>query len=314
MKQMIATIYDTQRIQQQGRQIKVGQETAIVKSKHSKSKGKTPEQKERDRLRKIEYRKENREKIRSYNVAKHAATKPLIQARRLEKRTAREKELQIAQSLTAHIKAYEKSSVADARLHCSKKIYPDWSYFWVKEQAKRHSKQRYHNFTSEQKKEYNRKCMENSKKNSKTMEKRRHAIKEWKKINKSKMSEYIAKSIKKRKQVDRGFKIQCNMRSRFRDIIKIAKEGISKWNSTLIGCNTVELAKHLESQFEPWMNWDNYGTLWHVDHILPCSLFDHNNPAHVKQCWHYTNLRPLCAKKNIAKSNKIENPQLALLL
>ena len=25
------------------------------------------------------------------------------------------------------------------------------------------------------------------------------------------------------------------------------------------------------------MNWENYGSSWHVDHVKPCSLFDLTN-------------------------------------
>ena len=67
-----------------------------------------------------------------------------------------------------------------------------------------------------------------------------------------------------------------------------------------------QLKEHLESQFEDWMTWDNYGD-WHVDHIFPQSLlpydsFDHPNFI---RCWSLDNLRPLEARENIIKSNKI---------
>ena len=79
-----------------------------------------------------------------------------------------------------------------------------------------------------------------------------------------------------------------------------------------IGCSQSELKTHIERQFERWMSWENYGTKWHIDHIIPCASFDHRDEWQVKACWHWTNLRPLCAKENVAKKDKITLPQMAL--
>lgn len=62
------------------------------------------------------------------------------------------------------------------------------------------------------------------------------------------------------------------------------------------------------------MSWDNYGKLWQVDHILPVSSFDHSLAHHRKQCWHFTNLQPLEADRNLEKSDRITEPQLSLLI
>jgi hypothetical protein len=122
-------------------------------------------------------------------------------------------------------------------------------------------------------------------------------------------------SIRKRKIIDPGFKVQCNLRRRLRDLMKSTKKGGAHHASSLIGCSTKQLAKHLESQFSKGMSWENYGIEgWHVDHILPCSSFNHNDPRHVAQCWHWTNLRPLWAKENMLKSDEITEPQMNLML
>lgn len=76
-----------------------------------------------------------------------------------------------------------------------------------------------------------------------------------------------------------------------------------------------ELKNHIESQFEPWMTWNNYGVYnknkwndndpltwtWQLDHIIPqyklqyLSMEDDN----FKKCWALENLRPLSAKQNV---------------
>lgn len=74
----------------------------------------------------------------------------------------------------------------------------------------------------------------------------------------------------------------------------------------LIGCSVPELRAHLERHFLPGMTWENYGPVWHIDHVRPCASFDLSDPAQQKRCFHYTNLRPLWAIDNIRKGRKWE--------
>jgi hypothetical protein len=113
-------------------------------------------------------------------------------------------------------------------------------------------------------------------------------------INK-KRKEYIKKNI--------NAKIAHSLRNR---LLKTIKRG-RKNNSTisLLGCKIDEFRSYLESKFSESMNWENYGTYWHIDHILPCASFDLSDERQQKICFHYTNLQPLTAKDNLSKGKKI---------
>jgi hypothetical protein len=50
---------------------------------------------------------------------------------------------------------------------------------------------------------------------------------------------------------------------------------------------------------------DNYGSGWHLDHVLPCAKWDMTNDDHIRKCFHWSNLAPLDAKENAAKKDKI---------
>lgn len=78
------------------------------------------------------------------------------------------------------------------------------------------------------------------------------------------------------------------------------KESIT--TASLVGYTGHELREHLERQFEPGMNWDNYGE-WHVDHIIPLSSFciTSLNDPELRRAWGLPNLRPLWAKENLRK-------------
>lgn len=69
----------------------------------------------------------------------------------------------------------------------------------------------------------------------------------------------------------------------------------------LVGCRAPELKIYLEKQFTPNMTWDNYGTYWHVDHIVQIQEFDMSIPDEQEKAFHYSNLRPLEAGKNMSK-------------
>jgi hypothetical protein len=137
---------------------------------------------------------------------------------------------------------------------------------------------------------------------------------QWKSRNPERHREIAAKYMKDRKNSDPGFRVQCNLRNRLKDLIVTCRKGGSWQISSLIGCSTAQLAKHLESKFKRGMTWANYGTHWHVDHVLPCASFNQQDPRQRAQCWHWTNLEPLEAKKNLEKSDTITHPQMQLLL
>ncbi len=188
-------------------------------------------------------------------------------------------------------KIYAQSRMEDIRSHSS---FPDWSYEWQKEKINALNMNSYYSAESQYTKACNRDIL-------------RHNFKsiypDWSSLwSKSRMS-----FAPQRKAKD-------NLRTRLKGLMKTAKRGGANVRSSFIGCSTAQLARHLESGFTKRMSWDNYGSYWHVDHILPCASFDHTDQRQVAQCWHWTNLRALEAKQNLDKSNTITDPQMQLLL
>jgi hypothetical protein len=71
----------------------------------------------------------------------------------------------------------------------------------------------------------------------------------------------------------------------------------------ILGCSFEEFKIYLESKFENWMFWENYGLYngelnygWDVDHIIPLSSAE--SEEGIIKLNHYTNLQPLCSKVN----------------
>jgi len=76
-----------------------------------------------------------------------------------------------------------------------------------------------------------------------------------------------------------------------------------------LGISTNILRIYLELQFKDDMNWENYGKLWEIDHMIPCSILNTKTGIEleesIKQIFHFTNLRPLYKIDNILKHNKL---------
>lgn len=61
----------------------------------------------------------------------------------------------------------------------------------------------------------------------------------------------------------------------------------------LLGCTAEEARAHIAAQFKPGWTWVDYGTVFEMDHIKPCRDFDLTDVAQQRECFHFTNLRPL---------------------
>lgn len=104
--------------------------------------------------------------------------------------------------------------------------------------------------------------------------------------------------------------IQKNLRKNISSYICISlkRRKSSKKNKSFlkyVNFTMEELKNHLESKFQSWMTWDNYGSHWHVDHIIPASWFNYSSleDSEFKQCWCLANLQPLKAEDNLRKRN-----------
>jgi len=55
------------------------------------------------------------------------------------------------------------------------------------------------------------------------------------------------------------------------------------------------------------MNWENYGSYWEIDHIVPLSAFKITSyeDESFKNCWSLKNLRPLQHSVNSSKKDQI---------
>jgi len=53
------------------------------------------------------------------------------------------------------------------------------------------------------------------------------------------------------------------------------------------------------------MNWNNQGSYWNIDHVIPCNSFNLEKEEEIKKCFNWKNLRPCEKLENFSKNNKI---------
>lgn len=147
--------------------------------------------------------------------------------------------------------------------------------------------------------------------------------KQYQSLNKEKVRKSKVISERNRMADDPSFKLRRRVSSQIRCHMKrfgFAKNGKSALN--FLPYTIEQLRTYLESKFESWMNWANYGSYnkkfwkdndpstwtWQIDHIIPqhklpyTSMEDDN----FKKCWALENLRPYSSKQNLLDGvNKI---------
>jgi hypothetical protein len=127
--------------------------------------------------------------------------------------------------------------------------------------------------------------------------------KEWAIANKDKVKQAKLKYEKNRLAIDPLYKLKHNITCGIRQSFK--RKGFTKKSRTyqILGCTFEEFKQHIESLWEPWMDWGNYGLYngefnygWDIDHIIPSSSAI--TEEDVINLNHHKNLKPLCSKFN----------------
>lgn len=115
-----------------------------------------------------------------------------------------------------------------------------------------------------------------------------------------------ARIRQKRNMSNIEFRIKKNLRGRVYVALKRGCKSLGTME--LLGCTIEEFRAYFESKFTDGMSWDKYmeGGI-HIDHIVPCIMFDLTSEEQQKICFHYTNLQPLWAIDNLKKGIKIIN-------
>jgi hypothetical protein len=129
-------------------------------------------------------------------------------------------------------------------------------------------------------------------------------MKDYNKIYKETHKEDRKKYRKTKKEKDENYRVEQILRSKLHTFLK--SKNIELY-SDLIGCSLKHFKEWIEYNFTNQMNWNNYGTYWHMDHIIPVCIFDLTCEEEQKFCFNWKNTRPLEAILNISRKHNYFN-------
>jgi hypothetical protein len=111
--------------------------------------------------------------------------------------------------------------------------------------------------------------------------------------------------VRRYRQEDPTRKLKSSINCLVRAALK--KQGATKGGKMFAHLDYTprELYEHLEAQFDENMTWENYGSYWHLDHIIPQAALPYDSLKHpnFKKAWALDNLQPLEKSENIQKSS-----------
>lgn len=118
------------------------------------------------------------------------------------------------------------------------------------------------------------------------------------------------KAIQKKYHQTKNYKLRKFMENCLKRILD-SKNGESCIN--YLGYTPNEAKIHLESLFKDGMTWDNYGTVWHIDHVKPLASYNFYNTDGsvnyntVKIANSLHNLQPMFVQDNLNKGSWYNN-------
>ena len=128
-------------------------------------------------------------------------------------------------------------------------------------------------------------------------------LKEYYSKNKDKINKRLRAYTKERFKNDILFKCSVILRRMVNCSYRNSEYEKKSKTKDIVGLSKQDFMFFMESKFEDWMNWDNYGLYngelnygWDVDHIIPLSSAE--TEEDMIKLNHYTNLQPLCSYTN----------------
>ena len=112
---------------------------------------------------------------------------------------------------------------------------------------------------------------------------------------------------RERYRTDQTWRVWDAVRSRVGLLMRGAKNARTH---ELLGYDRQALRAAIESKLQPGMDWSNYGTEWHIDHIVPLAAFEVGPDFRitddaVRVAFMLDNLRPLPSAANLSKGRRL---------
>jgi hypothetical protein len=118
----------------------------------------------------------------------------------------------------------------------------------------------------------------------------------------------VKRNIDKQNRINKNPLTKLRFRISNNITVSLKRNGGKKLSKTtdILGCSFNDFRNHIESLWETWMSWENYGNpkdgvyepnkTWDLDHIIPSSKA--TTEEEILKLNHYSNFQPLCSHNN----------------
>lgn len=72
------------------------------------------------------------------------------------------------------------------------------------------------------------------------------------------------------------------------------------------GLDAKTLRNWFELQFTEDLNWENFGSSWQFDHIVPAAYFNYSNEEDLRLCWSFINIRVERIDQNKNRGSRVD--------
>ena len=118
----------------------------------------------------------------------------------------------------------------------------------------------------------------------------------------------VKRNIDKQNRINKNPLTKLRFRISNNITVSLKRNGGKKLSKTtdILGCSFNDFRNYIESLWETWMSWENYGNpkdgvyepnkTWDLDHIIPSSKA--TTEEEILKLNHYSNFQPLCSHNN----------------
>jgi hypothetical protein len=150
------------------------------------------------------------------------------------------------------------------------------------------------------------KCLDCEREHGKNYRRTTTKAKEWTDANQNRMSELqhnwyqkekanVIQKVKTRLESDADFRAANSHRAGIRSLVHGGKTSVH------VNCKGDRMRNWLQFQLDEGMTFDNYGTIWVIDHVVPIETFlSGHHPQEVVLNWR--NVQPVLKRDNLTKN------------
>lgn len=132
----------------------------------------------------------------------------------------------------------------------------------------------------------------------------------WSTNNKDKHRALTARWMKEKYHKDPMYKFQRLQRKRLSSIIKQIKQGYTTDDFHDYVGNVKIIQEWLQFCMTDKMTWENHGSYWHIDHVIPLYHFDFTQNDQIYLGFNWKNLMPINKEENLKKNRNIIKKQV----